>query len=133
MELIILRDARKELLLRACSGRPAQGYLLGRQTGPGLFVEKVICLSWPELLKAETFFRVEQNQGLEIMGVFSLDSRPGNRKKLLRPLFTGKVFLSLTVGPRGEIKLRGQRVEFDRKFCFQPLSRIILEMETSDD
>lgn len=133
MELIILQEARKELLLRACSGRPAQGYLMGRQTGPGLFVERVICLSWPELLKAETFFRVEQNQGLDILGVFSLDSSPATTKRVLRPLLAGKVFLSVAVGSRGEIKPRARMIEFDRKFCFRPLRRIILEMEDPDD
>lgn len=132
MELIILQEARKELLLRACSGRQAQGYLLGRQTGPGLFVEKIMPLTWSELLKPETFFRVEQNQDLAVLGVFSLNSRPDSQKRLLRPLFSGKVFLSVTVGSRGEIKPRARIIEFDRKFFFQPLSRIILEMEAED-
>lgn len=132
MELVILQEARKELQLRACSARPAQGYLLGRQTGPGLFVEKVMPLAWSELLEPETFFRVEQNQGLAVLGVFSLNSRPDCHKRLLRPLFSGKIFLSLTLGPRGEIKPRARMIEFDRKFFFQPLRRIILEMEAED-
>ncbi|MCX8160955.1 MAG: hypothetical protein N3G18_08500 [Candidatus Saccharicenans sp.] len=132
MELIILQEARKELLLLACSARPAQGYLLGRQTGPGLFVEKIICLPWSELLRPEIFFRVEQNQGLAILGVFSLGAGSGNSKRLLRPLFSGKVFLLLTTSARGEIKPRARMIEFRQKFYFQPLSRIILELEAED-
>lgn len=132
MELIILQEARKELQLRACSARPVQGYLLGRQTGPGLFVEKVMPLAWKELLKPETLVLVEQNQGLEVLGVFSLNSSPESQKRLLRPLFSGKIFLSLSLGPRGEIKPRARVVEYDRQFFFQPLSRIILEVEAED-
>lgn len=120
------------MLLRACSGRQTQGYLLGRQTGPGLFVEKIMPLTWSELLKPETFFSVEQNQDLAVLGVFSLNSRPDSQKRLLRPLFSGKVFLSVTVDSRGEFKPRARIIEFDRKFYFQPLSRIILEMEAED-
>lgn len=130
MELIILQEARKELWLRACYARSAQGYLLGRQTGPGLFVERVMPLAWSELLKPETFFRVEQNQGLSILGVFSLNPRPEIQKRLLRPLFSGKTFLTVTIASRGEIKLRALMIEFDRQFYFQPLKRIILEMES---
>lgn len=129
---MILQEARKELLLRAGSGRPAQGYLLGRQTGPGLFVEKVMPLTWNELLKPETLVLVERNQGLDVLGVFSLVARPDSRRKLLRPLFAGKVFLSITVNSRGEIKPRARLIEFNRQFCFKPLSRIILEVETED-
>lgn len=132
MELVILQEARKELQLRACSARPVQGYLLGRQTGPGLFVEKVMPLAWNELLKPETLVLVEQNQGLEVLGVFSLNSRPESQKRLLRPLFSGKIFLSLTLGPRGEIKPRARVVEYDRQFFFQPLGRIIMEVEAED-
>jgi len=132
MELVILQEARKELLLRACSARPVQGYLLGRQTGPGLFVEKVMPLAWNELLKPETLVLVEQNQGLEVLGVFSLNSSPESQKRLLRPLFSGKIFLSLTLGPRGEIKPRARVVEYDRQFFFQPLGRIIMEVEAED-
>lgn len=130
--MVILQEARKELQLRARSARPAQGYLLGRQTGPGLFVEKVMPLTWNELLKPETLVMVESNQGLEVLGVFSLNSRPESRKRLFRPLFSGKIFLSLTTRPRGEIKPRAGVIEFDRKFFLQPLSRIILEVEAED-
>lgn len=130
--MVILQEARKELQLRARSARPAQGYLLGRQTGPGLFVEKVMPLTWNELLKPETLVMVESNQGLEVLGVFSLVARPDSRRKLLRPLFAGKVFLSITVNSRGEIKPRAGVIEFDRKFFLQPLSRIILEVEAED-
>ncbi len=130
--MIILQEARKELLLRACPGRQAQGYLLGRQTGPGLFVEKIMPLAWSELLKPETFFRVEQNQHLAVLGVFSLNPSPRSRRRLLQPLFSGKVFLSITVSSRGQVKPRARIIEFDRKFYFQPLRRIILEMEAED-
>ncbi|HAR35303.1 MAG: hypothetical protein H5U05_02510 [Candidatus Aminicenantes bacterium] len=132
MELIILQDARKELSLRARSGHPVQGYLLGRQTGPGLFVEKIFCLSWGELLKPEVFFLVEKNQSRDILGVFSLRARPPVEKRLLQPLFCGKVFLRLEVRANGEIRPRAKQIEFDRQFYFKPLGRIITEMEAAD-
>ncbi|MBC7350604.1 MAG: hypothetical protein H5U05_11630 [Candidatus Aminicenantes bacterium] len=132
MELIILQDAQKELSLRARAGRPVQGYLLGRQTGPGFFVEKIFCLSWRELLTPKVFFLVEKNQSRDILGVFSLRARPLVEKRLLQPLFCGKVFLSLEVRTGGEIRPRAKQIEFDRQFCFKPLRRIIMELEAAD-
>ncbi|MGQ9800472.1 MAG: hypothetical protein ACUVRL_02225 [Candidatus Saccharicenans sp.] len=132
MELIILQDAQRELSLRARTSRSSQGYLLGRQTGPGLFVEKIFCLSWRELLKPEIFFLVEKNQSRDILGVFSLKSYQPVEKKLLQPLFCGKVFLRLEVRPNGELKLRAKQIEFDRQFYFKSLGRIMMEMEATD-
>ncbi|MGB9907517.1 MAG: hypothetical protein ACPLRR_09055 [Candidatus Saccharicenans sp.] len=133
MELIILQEARKELSLRARAGRPVQGYLLGRPTGPGLFVEKIFCLSWGELLKPDVFFLVEKNQSRDILGVFSFQPRPALEKRLLQPLFCGKVFLRLEVRADGEIRPRAKQIGFDRQFYFKPLGRIIMEMEAADD
>lgn len=131
MELIILSDACKELNLRARTGRLAQGYLLGRQTGPGLFVEKIFCLTWRELLKPEIFFLIEKNQSRDILGVFSLKSHPPLENKLLQPLFCSKVFLRLEIRANGELNLRAKQIEFDHQFYFKPLERIVVEMEAA--
>lgn len=131
MELIILQDALKELSLRARISRLAQGYLLGRQSGPGLFVEKIFSLSWGELLKPEIFFLVEKNQSRDILGVFSLKSQLPPEKKLLQPLFCGKVFLRLELRANGELRPLAKRIEFDRQFYFKPLERILMEMEVA--
>lgn len=131
MELIILQDARKELSLRVRVSQPAQGYLLGRQTGPGLFVEKIFCLPWRELLRPEIFFLVEKNHSLDILGVFSLKSHPPLEKKLLQPLFCGKIFLRLESGANGELSPRIKQIEFDRQFYFKSLGRLLIEMEAA--
>ncbi len=133
MELIIVDEARKELELRTRSGFPSQGYLLGRKTGPGWFVQKIFCLPWKELLDPETFFRVEENQALEVLGVFNLNSRVNSREKLYRPLFAGKVFLQAKVESRGQLKFRASLIDFEGKFHSQPLSRIIIDLEGIHD
>ncbi len=133
MELIILDEARKELELRTRSDLSSQGYLLGWKTGPGLFIQKIFCLPWKELLQAETFFRVEENQALEVLGVFNLNSRVNSCEKLYRPLFAGKVFLQAKVDSRGRLKFRASLIDFEGKFRSHPLSRIIIDLEDIHD
>jgi hypothetical protein len=133
MEVIILKEALKELFLRSSSGGQVQGYLLGRRTGPGLFVERIFVLSWRQLTNPESFFQVEKNQGREILGVFSLNSKPKDQKEFLNPLFYEKIFLKINASTKPELKPEAYLVNFDRRFFFEPLGRIIMEMEVADD
>jgi len=125
MELVILKDVIKELALRQTAGDYGAGYLMGRRTGPGLFVEKVFLLPWKKLLQPEIFFQVEKKMGREILGVFSLKPLPQLKARLLQPLFAERIFLQVELG----LKFRASVIKFDRRFFYQSLSRIILETE----
>lgn len=133
MKVIILREALNELLLRSFSGSQVQGYLLGKRTGQGLFVERILVLSWRQLLNSEFFFQVEKNQGKEILGVFSLNSKSRELKKVLNPLFYEKIFLNLATKTGQELRPEVYLVNFDHRFFFEPLGQIIMEMEVADD
>jgi|YNPBryunderm2012_1023409.scaffolds.fasta_scaffold00005_60 hypothetical protein len=125
MELVILKDVLKELALRQTAGDYGTGYLMGRRTGPSLFVEKVFLLPWKKLLQPEIFFQVEKKMGREILGVVSLKPLPHLKARLLQPLFAEKIFLQVQPG----LKFRASVIKFDHRFFYQSLSRIILETE----
>jgi hypothetical protein len=137
MEITVLKESLQDLFLLASPGQPtlnkAGGYLLGRKMNQTFFVEKIYVLPWKELFNPKTFFNVEKSQRLEILGVFSFDPSTSKKKNLQHPLFCEKVFLALKPDRRGEIKAKAQLVQFDRRFSFVPLDRIILELEEEND
>ena len=133
MAVIILKEALKELILRGKWKKPAHGYLLGQRVGQSLFIDRILILSWPQLLRTSTLLEVEKNQRREVLGVFSLNSRRGQSSQLLKPLFLEKIYLNLQATPKNELKPLGRVVKFNRRFFFEPLKRIILEMEAADE
>jgi len=132
MEIILLKEPLKDVFFLSRGRRPSLnevcGYLLGRKSNKTFFVEKIFALPWKDLLNPETFLRLEKNQRRRILGVFGA-GHPARKNKLLHPLFCEKVFLSFKTDRKGELRIKAYLIQFDRRFYFVPLERVILELE----
>lgn len=134
MDLVILQEPFKELSLALRSGNLFNsGYLLGRRLGAALVVEKAHFVHWKKLLQPEFFQEVERLGRRSVLGVFELGPSSDRKKLLLQPLFTEKIYLSLVLDRKKEIKARAKMIQFEGRFSFVPLERLILEVEDKND
>jgi len=134
MDLVILQEPLKELRLALKNGNLFNsGYLLGRYQGLSAIVEKVHFVHWKKLLEPGFFRAVESSGPWTVLGVFELGPTSARKKLLRQPLFTEKIYLSLSLDRKQEIKVQARRIQFNGRFSFVPLERLILEMEGKDE
>ncbi|MCI4445331.1 MAG: hypothetical protein JHC32_04820 [Candidatus Aminicenantes bacterium] len=133
MEIIILKEPWQDLWLLSRSGLSARrticGYLLGQKLNQAYFVQKICQFPYEELSEPQFFLKVEKNQKLKILGIFCLNPSEAKKKNFARPLFCEKIFLSLSTENKRETKVAAEIIRFDRRFIFDPVKKISLEME----
>jgi len=129
-----LLEPREELTLALKNGHHLNsGYLLGRRLGLSLIVEKVLFVPWKTLLKPSFFQEVEASGRWSVLGVFELGRTSTSKKLLLQPLFTEKIYLSLSLDRKKEIKVRARMIQFNGRFSLAQFERLILEVEGKHD
>ncbi|MBC7363305.1 MAG: hypothetical protein H5U07_02025 [Candidatus Aminicenantes bacterium] len=134
MDLVILQEPLKELLLALKNNNLFNsGYLLGRYRGLSVIVEKVYFVHWKKLLEPAFFQAVEASGPWSVLGVFELGPTTERKKLLLHPLFTEKIYLSLSLDRKKEIKAQARKIQFNGHFSFIPLEHLIFEMEGKNE
>ncbi len=122
VDAFISREAYEEIKVLSLlwGKKPCDGYLLGHNRGPRVFIEK----TWPArkgfFRRPADYWKIEPAFAGRVVGFFSYQPETARPAKLLQPLACGKVYLKINLSPKNSLRLKCFFIEFNGRFRLSP-------------
>ncbi len=121
MDIYLSQETRQSLhgLNLMCS--KSSGYLIGHMRGNRFFIEKIFPCSNPIPGSIEKNIQLNNIFEDKLIGFFSFNADDKNKKRLLAPFFTGKLFLEIKSDKQKTASIIPYVIEYKNEFFLKEL------------
>jgi len=121
MDVYFTEEARRRLEILAKLASRSGGLLIGHRRGPRYVIESFLPLPPGTAPSIEERLETESRLDGEWVGEFYLGATEDDERSMLSPAKTGKILLEIQKQPKGEIRFRARRVEYEDRFYLKDI------------
>lgn len=124
MEAFLSTEAIQSFAALQCSlpNTNTDGFLIGHKRGYMFFVERILPSQKGFFSSQKKYFELRQKLEDKIIGFYSFQTNESKLKKILSPLFYGKIFLRLDMDKSNRLDIQPFTIEHDQDFFLLPVS-----------
>lgn len=99
----------------------SDGFLIGHKRGNLFFIEKILPSQQGFPPSLEMYFELKKDMEDKILGFYSFQANERKQKKILAPIFYGKIFLLIELDKADRLEIKPFVIEYDKDFFLQPI------------